>query len=206
VRVVEADPAAIRISEDRFGLDPTEVAVMAEDPRVFARRGGGRYAAVIVDAFCTSAIPFHLVTREFFAALAGQLAPGGTLALAVETLGWEDPLVGALAATLRTRFPHVVALPTGEPPTAIGSVVFLASDRPFALPDERLPDPTQYHQNPELHWSVVQMNHAWFNRFEPKGGIVLTDDANPVDPWSARIQHAARLDLHQFFGKQSRSW
>jgi spermidine synthase len=206
VRAVEADPLAIRISEDRFGFDRTEVPVAATDPRVFARRGSGRFAAVVVDAFGHSAIPFHLVTREFFTALAARLLPGGVLALAVETQGWNDPLVAALAATLRTRFPTVLALPTGEPPTALGSMVLLASDRPLTLPDERLPDPTHFHANPERHWSVVQMNHAWFNRFEPAAGAVLTDDRSPSDLWSARIQHAARIEVHEFLGSRGKSW
>ncbi|HUK63388.1 MAG TPA: hypothetical protein VLV15_08645, partial [Dongiaceae bacterium] len=62
--------------------------------------------------------------------------------------------------------------------------------------------------NPEEHWAVVQMNHAWFNRFVPRteGAVTITDDRNPIDLWSDPVQRAARAELHASFARGPRSW
>jgi hypothetical protein len=116
-------------------------------------------------------------------------------------------VIATLAAELETRFRTVLALPTSEPPNAIGSVVLAASDRALDLPDERLPQPTDYFMNLEEHWAVVQMNHAWLNRFTPRTAcaVILTDDRNPIDLWNDPVQRTARAELHRSFGK-TRSW
>ena len=88
------------------------------------------------------------------------------LAVAVEAQGWEDVLVRSLAATLRSVFPHVVALPTAEPPDQLGCVVLLAADRPLACPDAALPD-VRARSATLTHWVAMQQTHAWFNRYEP---------------------------------------
>jgi hypothetical protein len=182
--------------------------VTVEDLRVACRREHDRFPVVIVDAFAGGPMPYTLVTREFFAQVKQRLKPGGILGLAIASVGWTDPLVASLAATLRTSFHTVLALPTSEPPNTLGSIVLIASDRPLDLPDERLPQPTEFFMNLEEHWSVVQMNHAWFNRYEPEaaGAVVLTDDRAPIDGWTDRIQHASRLEVHEIFRKSGVGW
>ena len=50
--------------------------------------------------------------------------------------------------------------------------------------------------------------HAWDNRFEvdPEGVRVLTDDLNPVDVWSERVNLASRKGLHEYFGSGGLAW
>jgi len=208
VDAVEIDAAVARIARERFGLSPSEARVFVTDGRAFLAGHDARYDAIVVDAFGSSEIPFHLVTREAFALAAARLAPGGLFAINVESFGWRDPLVASFAATLRTRFPHVVALPTAEPPNAVGNVLLLASDRPLEFPDDRLGIPYDYLQEPEVHWVVVQMNHAWENRFEPdpRLGRLFTDDRNPVDVMSERVNRAARRRLHDNPSLAGVSW
>ena len=71
-----------------------------------------------------------------------------------------------------------------------------------------MPNPSDYFGDPTAHWTVVQMNHAWSNRYQPdaRGAVILTDDQNPVDQWSERINLAARRELHHFFGPRGGSW
>lgn len=208
VRVVEPDPLAVRVASDHLSFHASEVRLAVEDVRAFCRRDTSHYPVVILDAFGASAIPFHLITREALATVAGRVAGDGTLALVLVTRGWNDPVICTLAAELHELFRSVLALPTGEPPDALGSVVMLASNRRLDLPDERLPQPTDFLINPDEHWAVVQMNHAWFNRFEPpvRGAVILTDDRNPIDLWSDPVQNAARAELHRSFADAPTSW
>jgi hypothetical protein len=128
------------------------------------------------------------------------------LALNVEAVGWQDELVKSLGATLRTLFPHVLALPIDEPPNRLGNLILLASDREMEISDDQLGHPVDWLSDEYLHWRVVLRNHAWDNRFVPEGGQVLTDDLNPSDLWAERINLAARKDLHTLFGHDIASW
>jgi hypothetical protein len=185
-----------------------EIPVTVEDVRRFCRRSTSHYPFVVLDAFGASAIPVHLITRESFQTIADRVSADGILAIVIAVPSWDDPLLGSIAAMLDRRFQTVLALPTSEPPTTLGSIVLLASNRKLEIPEERLPQPADYLISPEDHWAVVQMNHAWLNRFEPRtsGAVVLTDDWNPIDLWSDPVQRAARSELHQSFASGVRSW
>jgi hypothetical protein len=127
------------------------------------------------------------------------MSPEGILAMNIECAGWYHILVRSLAATLRTSFAHVIAMPIAEPENAFGNMILLASDRPLDFNEDVLGNPYDYIDDPYWHWVVVERNHAWANRFEPelRGAPVLTDDRNPVDLWSEAANHKGRKLLHQ---------
>jgi spermidine synthase len=191
VDAVEIDPVVVKVAREHFGLSPEDGQVFTMDGRRFIGGNRGPYDIVVMDAFGSSSIPFHLVTREAFGLIASRLAPGGVLAINVESDGWHGEVVKAVAATLRTRFAHVVALP-GEPSAGdLGNVVLLASHTSLDVGAD---------------CDAFERNFArrgWTNRFVPdiQGAPVLTDDLNPVDLWSERINVLARQDLHRYFGE-----
>ena len=89
------------------------------DGRRFLLRAAASYDLIVLDAFGSSAIPFHLASREAFALMASRLAPDGVFVLNVQSIGWNGTIVRFLAATLGTQFPNVRALPRWNLP--IGS-------------------------------------------------------------------------------------
>ena len=197
VDAVEIDPRIPELARRWFGLRPQHANVIVDEGRRFLRRSRDRYDVVFFDAFGSAAIPFHLVTREAFADAKARLAPGGILALNVETVGWQDPLAHALVATLRTQFAHVIALPTAEPPDQLGNLVLMASDRPLDLDPDLLGDPVGTLSDDVEHFRVVSRMHAWNNQYVPNRGVVLTDDWNPVDLRAEEINRVARKNLHE---------
>jgi hypothetical protein len=209
VTVVEPEPRLVEAACREFGLGRAEVAVAAVEPRSFLRRNGLRFDFIAIDLSGSGALRAPWLTREFCTAVRARLEPqGGMLAVAVEARGWNDVLVRSLAATLRTEFAHVVALPTAEPPDQLGCVVLLAADRPLECPDDALPDVRAALGDSYAHWVAMQQTHAWFNRYEPvaAGARILTDDRNPLETWGMRIDRAARRELHAFFGPYARAW
>ncbi|TMQ69956.1 MAG: hypothetical protein E6K80_10040 [Candidatus Eisenbacteria bacterium] len=208
VDAVEIDPQVVRTARDWFELMPTTATVHVEDGRRFLRRAAERWDVIFLDAFGSSAIPFHLITREAFALARSRLARGGVLVVNVEAVGWDDELVKSVGRTLGAEFSQVLALPIAEPPDKLGNLILLASDRPLEISDAALGNPADYIADDYLHWTVVLRNHAWENRFVPgrTGGQVLTDDLDPVDVWAERINLAARVDLHRFFGRETATW
>ena len=206
IDVVEIDPLVPRVAQEFFGLRERDAAIHVQDGRRWLNSTRDSYDVVFFDAFGSSSIPFHLITREAFAQARTHLNPGGVLALNVEAVGWQDDLVKSVGATLRTLFPNVLALPIAEPPNKLGNLILLAADRPMEISDDALGHPIDYLVDDYMHWDVLLRNHAWDNRFVPGGGQVLTDDLNPSDLWAERINLAARRDLHGFFGNTIASW
>jgi spermidine synthase len=195
---VEIDPFVARIAEEYFDCQPDSSNVSVMDGRQFFLTTDKQYDLVLLDAFGSSAIPFHLVTKEAFALIKAHMKTGGVLAMNIEARTWHDILVHSLAATLKENFAHVVALPIAEPENTLGNLILLAADRPLELDESALGDLYELLPHPYQHEVAVQQHHAWQNRFEPSiaGMPVLTDDKNPVDLWAEAINQAARQQMH----------
>ena len=210
IESVEIDERVADLALRHFSLPPLH-STHIQDARRFLVEDERTWDLIMMDAFGSSSIPFHLVTREMFELTERRLAEDGVLAINVECREWHDPLVHALAATLRTSFTHVWALPIAEPPDTLGNLILVATNRDgFEFPEERLGDMEEAMQSGDhaWHWAVVQQNHAWDNRFEAGNdrGLVLTDDRSPVELWSEQVNLEARRGLHEFFGKDARVW
>jgi len=201
VDAVEIDPVVTRMAREHFELKEEEADVFHMDGRQYLMSHEQSYDLIIMDAFGSSSIPFHLVTQEAFALIRSRLAPAGILAMNIEAVGWHDVLVHSLAATMGTRFENVVVLPIAEPPNTLGNLILLASDRSLELEDEPV--------NPDYRFSQeYNRAHAWDNRFEvgDEGATILTDAFNPVDVWAERINLVAREQLHEYFGAPGVGW
>jgi spermidine synthase len=86
IDAVEIDPAIPKIARRFFGFQTDEkLKVHVQDGRLFIRRRSRRestepYDIVILDAFNSDYIPFHLMTREFLEQVQEVLAPDGVVA------------------------------------------------------------------------------------------------------------------------------
>ncbi len=173
--VAELDPAVTRIARDRLWFRPdSRLRILHDDGRRALRRlsPGTRFDVVVVDAFRDIAVPFHLLTREFFAEVAARLAEDGLLLLNVVDRRREPRLAASVARTLREVFPMVESwLEAGEAELLDGRVTWLlvAGRRPV--------DP------PSLLDDRHRSGYA-FRRVTPRitgEPIRLTDDRAPVE-------------------------
>lgn len=208
VEAIEIDRVVAGIAQQYFDTDPDSVEIHVMDGREFLLTTDDEFELIVMDAFGSSSIPFHLVTTEAFGLVKSRMTPDGVLAMNIETREWNDILTRSLAATLATQFAHVLALPIAEPPNTLGNVVLLASDRPMEMEEDVLGDPHAALPFPYLHARVVERRHAWANRFEPNtaGVPVLTDDRNPVDIWAEGINSTARRQMHSEQGWDNFAW
>ncbi|AMV23047.1 spermidine synthase [Gemmata sp. SH-PL17] len=121
----EIDPAVVRIANDkqyfRFLSDcrgKCEV-VLGDARRHLNRAPDGAFDVIILDGFCSDAIPVHLLTREAIALYVSKLAPNGIIALHVSNAHLNlPPLIRRLAddhsPSLVTRYCYDVPR-DGEP-------------------------------------------------------------------------------------------
>lgn len=115
----EIDPAVARIAGDYFSFLPTCKAdsckvVLGDARRSFARIPDDYFDLIILDGFCSDAIPVHLLTREAIQLYFKKLTPGGVLAVHISNNHLDlPPLVARLAADhdppLAVRYCHDVA-------------------------------------------------------------------------------------------------
>jgi spermidine synthase len=103
----EIDPAVVRIARDpelfsylRDCRGRLEV-VVGDGRRSLAAQPDGRFGLLVIDAFSSSSVPVHLLTREAVELYLGKLAPGGLLAMNVTGRHLDlAPVVAEVAASL----------------------------------------------------------------------------------------------------------
>jgi spermidine synthase len=206
VEAVDIDPVIPRIASGYFQLYPRQATVTVADARRFLRTTDHVWSVIFFDVYASASIPLHVATAEAFAEARRCLAPGGMIVLNVEGIGWHDPLIHALAATLGTSFAHVIALPTIEPPNQLGNVVLVAGDHALDVDPDVLGDPVATLADDYEHWCVLERHHAWDNRFVPEHGRVLTDDWNPADLRAEEINRVARRAIRRELPASLMGW
>jgi spermidine synthase len=199
VTAVEIDPVVAALAREYFGLSASHGTVHTMDGRRFLTRTDRTYQLMVMDAFGSSAIPFHLITDESFGLAASRLTRDGIFVLNLEVLGWDHPLARAATATLRRHFQHVLALPVNER-LELGNLVLLASNRELTPVQRWTYDFTRRHDRNRYF--------AWTRRFVPEvqDAAILSDDLSPVDVWAEEINRTARKELHGFFSTSGLSW
>lgn len=151
----------------------------------------------------------HQYGRDGWRADAAEIDPG-VIQLAqeffVQTIGWDDPVVAMLTATLKQVFGQIIALPIEEPPNRTGNLVLMASN-------SKLEPKRELERNVDLDpdWRFgpgYQKVHSWDNHFTPdiRNATVLNDELNPIDLRAEEINLATRKALHEYFGKIGNAW
>lgn len=81
VTCVELDPGVVELARQYFGVRPgPRLELVTNDGRVYMARAREDFDIIMVDAYQGTLVPFHLVTREFYAILKRRLAAGGVVA------------------------------------------------------------------------------------------------------------------------------
>jgi len=130
-RVLELDPAIIRVNREILGLtlDEPELSIRVGDARVSLRdEPAGRYDVVLSDVFAARAVPWHLVTLEAIGEVRRTMTPEGIYVANVID-GGELRLLGAYVATLREAFGEVAIAWIVVDGGVSGNVIVAAGDR-----------------------------------------------------------------------------
>jgi predicted membrane-bound spermidine synthase len=131
IDVVELDPGVITAGKEYFGLRETDkVRFLESDGRVYLNRHKDAYDLILLDAFRELGVPFHMLTREFYALIEEHLAPGGAVASNVVA---NTKLYLSTLVTLHAVFPTVDVYPAWSEPNETQSIaVAVPAPRPAA--------------------------------------------------------------------------
>jgi hypothetical protein len=146
--------------------------VHTADARFWLRGAKGPFDAVFVDAYRQPYIPFHLVSREFFAEVADRLGPHGVLMINVGTPPKLTAAVDWIARTMRAEFPAVqqarwnefnsIVIGYRDPAAAARARQIIAGE---ARGDTKI-------AGDQLAPRLLDV---------PAGGSILTDDHSPIE-------------------------
>jgi spermidine synthase len=180
VDVIEINPSVVPVAQRFFDFDPTKVNVIIGDGRQYMNVTTKKYDAVVLDAFLGDSSPSHLMSREAFTAVQRLLKPNGVLV--INSFGdlaeGKDFFVASLDKTLKSVF-QSVRIHCED--AGSGNIFFVATDRPNA---ERLHNLDIGAIHPYREFEVVEAFNT-IKETNPKSGIVLTDDFNPVEYYDA---------------------
>lgn len=102
IRLYEINPEVRRLADTLFTYlrdSPAEIEVVMGDARLSMERDEPQdFDLLLLDAFSGDAIPLHLLTKEAFEIYDRHLAPGGVIALLIDTFHLDfEPVVRRLA-------------------------------------------------------------------------------------------------------------
>ena len=115
IDVAEIDPEVIQVAKKFFFFkEGKNLRVHPQDGRLFLTRTPQRYDLILLDAYYTDAIPFHLTTREFFQIAERKLSPNGIVVANVigAVTGPGGRITRSVVKTLRETFAQIYIFPT----------------------------------------------------------------------------------------------
>jgi spermidine synthase len=114
IDIVEIDPAVVEVAQRYFHFDPgPRLNVIVDDARTYLGKTDKKYDLIVHDAYFSEAVPFHLLTREFFELAVKRLAPTGAFAfnLISDVVGPESSLFRAIYKCWQEHFTAIHVFP-----------------------------------------------------------------------------------------------
>lgn len=186
---IEIDPHVVEVAREFFHFEEApNQRVHRGDGREFLTRTRRRFDLILLDAYYADNVPFHLVTREFFAAARGKLTSEGVLAanLIGSLRGCDSTMIRAAIKTLKTVFPQLYTFPTfgnrGYVLGEIQNVVVLASNSPDRVSAKEMERRARRLDRDLFPKPVSKIRKSCYNGpLEQDDVEVLTDDHAPAD-------------------------
>lgn len=186
---VELDPVVKDVAYRFFALprDP-RLQVAIDDGRRYLDRHDERWDAILIDAFFSDAIPFHLFTSEFLELARSRLNPGGVILTNTigSIAGDRSRLFRSLYRTYRSVFPTVLVHPTirsgDEGDTTVRNLILVATEG--AAPSKAFLA-ARWEQIRAQHPTAPDLRQRIFDRYDGPisldGVPTLTDQYAPTD-------------------------
>jgi len=176
ILAVEIDKDVVELAKKYFKF--TESATMravVSDGRSYLMRDREKWDVIMIDAYRGPFVPFHLLTREFYALVKSRLNPGGVV---VQNIEPSTMLFDSATATLRTVFPSVDLYDGG------GNVVAVGYDGPQMPQAELLARAAKVQDRYKLRYDLTKLAAERRVLTRPTGKV-MTDDFAPVETMRA---------------------
>jgi spermidine synthase len=170
---VDLDPQVVRIAGQYFNVKPEgnfNIAVL--DGRMYLARNQNTYDIILVDAYRGPFVPFHLLTREFYALIKQRLNPSGVVVQNVEP---TTMLFDAAVVTIGAVFPNLDFFRSS------GNIVIVGYDGPRKNWDALLEIAKERQVKYKFRYDLVELLERRYQPTWDKSRAPLTDDFAPVE-------------------------
>jgi spermidine synthase len=188
VDVAEIDPMVVDVAKRFFTVreDP-RLRIFVQDGRLFLRRTERKYDIIILDAFFSESVPFHLTTTEFYELARSRLSPGGVIiANLIGALeGPRSTLFRAMYKTYAEVFPGLYLFPVALRPyndvNDIRNIMLVASSEKGLTRSEIMEKARRVASKVKFR-EFLKYAGDYYGEPIPMDDVpVLTDDYAPVD-------------------------
>jgi len=188
IDAIELDPEVIKVAKDHFNVKESKnLRLHAQDGRLFLTRTQNQYDIIMLDAYFTDAMPFHLATKQFFELAQKKLTPNGIVVanLISAVTGPSGKIARSFVRTKRQVFPQTYVFASRRPDNVsletIQNVIVISTrdkqrvdikdivKRAETIGKGLFPDPIQ------------DIAVAYYDRPLPEDVPILTDDYAPTD-------------------------
>lgn len=187
VIAVELDEEIIRLAEKYYKLKETpRFKIKALDGRVHILRDKTKHDIIFIDAYRGPFVPFHLMTKEFFALAKKRLKPGGVIAQNIEP---STMLFDRVIVTMLKVFDHVDLY------GADGNMVAIGYDGKKRTKEDVMKAARERQQQHDFRYSLPGLieNRSMLTDYD-KSQPPLTDDFAPVNMLKEIESHNKKLE------------
>lgn len=173
---VDIDPEIIEVAREYFRFSGKATAA---DGRRFLEDCRKKYDFCVIDTYSGDVFPFHLASKEAFAAAKKVLKPRGVLAM--NYIGSpKGKAFACLYLTVGKVFKHLLAI-RGEEGDDVQTITLFASDRQIRFNRRWQDDAIDFIGSTRPDPVIMDIQRLTVAPPAPQGAFVLTDDHNPID-------------------------
>jgi len=161
------------------------------DGRYEVRKLKGPYDLIIHDCFTGGSEPTHLLTREALTDIKRTMSERGLMALNLVAFRSKDSnlTLRSILRTVSSVFDQVRVY-RSEPDNDFNDFIILASDRPVEA------------QGKKLTAAMMGWLKARETEVDPLGGLLITDDYNPLESLQVRKSEHYRQQVAEWLGPE----
>lgn len=202
--IVEIDPVVVDVAKEFYDFQVGNgTNVFVEDGRLYFAKTQKKYDTIIFDAYGSSAPPFHLATREAFAAARQCLNERGVLVVNIISSleGENSKMFKSILKTLHSEFENIYIFPkkhsTAEAndPTLIRNILIFADNNSQILDKDGFiqlannweGDALLQRRLPEFSEQFLELDD-----FDLSEALVLTDQYAPVEVLTSNVEQLVR--------------
>ncbi len=184
IDVIEIDPDVIDVAKNYFDLqDDPRLQIFNDDARKHLTTFDKKYDVIILDAYASTYVPYHLMTHEFFQTLEERLEPDGVIVSnfigSVE--GKNSQMVKAVYNTMLQTFPVNYVFPTEAKLTNLQNVMIVSSNQPYDFDRLTLYEIAKNNPSNYLVDELSVDDHFYQKSIDVSNAPIITDQRNPLE-------------------------
>ncbi len=194
IDVIEIDSDVIDTAKTYFNLeDSPRLQIFNDDARNHLSTFEKKYDLIILDAYSSNYVPYHLMTDEFFKIVENRLESDGVVVsnLIGSAEGIHSQLIRSIYKTMNDTFPVSYVFLTEKKPTNVQNLMIVSSNNPYEFDRTLFLEAIKNSPGDYLLNELSKPEQFYSKVFDVSDVPFLTDQYNPsevlINPVTSRI-------------------